>query len=65
MIYYYYYYDYHHHHLRGFMAFLKGAARKSRILKVRNEVEKCGSNTILERMESNVRIVWTCIKCGG
>jgi len=33
--------------------FLKRAARKSKILKARNEAEKSGSNTILERMESN------------
>jgi hypothetical protein len=34
------------------MDFFKRAAKKSKILKVRNEVEK--SDTILERMEGNM-----------
>jgi len=38
----------------GFMDFLKRTARKSKILKVRNEIEKIGSIAILERMESNM-----------
>jgi hypothetical protein len=51
---YYYYYYYYGIIFMVITDFLKRVARKSKTLKIRNEVEKSGSNTILERRESNM-----------